>query len=97
MDADAMGKFLPQWQNIADMLERARQRGVQLRFVKAPAEDDGSLLQKKAADAHADAYITSVTAQRDYARAYATSLQDAIKKYHEQEQAAADAVHKQGA
>jgi hypothetical protein len=62
-----------------------------------PAQDEGSLMQKKAADAHADAYIKSVTAQRDYARGYATSLQTAITKYQQQEQAAADAVRKQGA
>jgi hypothetical protein len=97
MDADGMGKLLPKWQSIADKLERARQLGVQLRFVKAPAEDDGSLMQKKAADSHADAYIKSVTAQRDYARGYATSLQTAIGTYQQQEQAAADAVRKQGA
>jgi hypothetical protein len=97
MDADAMGKFLPQWQKIADMLENARRLGQQMKFVNAPAEDEGSLMQKKSADAHADAYVTSVTAQRDYARNYATSLQTAIKTYQEQEQAAADAVHKQGA
>jgi hypothetical protein len=97
MDANAMGKFLPQWQTIADKLEQARIMGQELRSVRPPAQDDGSLMQKKAADAHADAYVTSVTAQRDYARAYATSLQTAIKKYQEQEQAAADAVHKRGA
>jgi hypothetical protein len=75
MDADAMGKYLPKWQSIADKLEQARQLGQQLRLVKPPAQDEGSLMQKKAADAHADAYIKSVTAQRDYARGYATSLQ----------------------
>jgi hypothetical protein len=96
MDVDAMRKFLPKWQSIADKLDQARRLGGQLRGLRPPAQDEGSLLQKKAADAHADAYVASATAQRDYAQNYADALKAAIAKTEQQDQAAQDAVHKQG-
>jgi hypothetical protein len=96
MDADAMGKFLPKWQAIADKLGLARQLGQQLRGLRPPAQDEGSLLQKKAADAHADAYVTSVTAQQTYAQNYADALKAAIAKTQQQDQNAQDAVNKTG-
>jgi hypothetical protein len=97
MDADAMGKFQPQWQNIADMLERARQLSQHLRAVRPPALDEASLMQKKAADAHADAYTKSVTAQQAYAQNYADSLKAANTNNQQQEETAANTVRKQGA
>ncbi|MFD8496016.1 hypothetical protein [Amycolatopsis sp. NPDC059657] len=96
MDADAMRKFLPKWQSIADKLEQARLLGTHLKALRPPAQDEGSLLQKKAADAHADAYVASVTEQRDYARAYANALKTAIEKYEQRDQATADTVRKHG-
>ena len=61
-----------------------------------PAQDESSLLQKKAADAHADAYVTSVTAQQTYAQNYADALKAAIAKTQQQDQNAQDAVNKTG-
>lgn len=96
MDADAMRKFLPMWESIAEKLERARTLGMTLKTLRPPAQDVGSLLQKKAADEHADAYVASVTEQRDYAQAYAKALKTAIEKYEQQDQNSADAVRKNG-
>ncbi|HEV7950159.1 MAG TPA: hypothetical protein VGP24_10360 [Glaciihabitans sp.] len=96
MDADAMRAILPRWQSIADKLKTAIQLGQQLPAVDKPAEDEGSTLQKQAADAHADAYVANVKGQQEYAQAYADKLKDAIDVYEKQEQAALDAVHKPG-
>jgi hypothetical protein len=68
----------------------------QLRGLRPPAQDEGSVLQKKAADAHADAYLTSVTAQQTYAQNYADALKAAIAKTQQQDQNAQDAVNKTG-
>ncbi|MDT8911444.1 hypothetical protein [Amycolatopsis sp. PS_44_ISF1] len=96
MDVDAMRALQPQWQSIADKLKQAVQLGQQLPHVDQPAEDEGSTRQKQAADAHADAYVTSVMAQQAYAQAYADSLKDSITAYEKQEQAAQDAVNEHG-
>ncbi|MDT8911313.1 hypothetical protein [Amycolatopsis sp. PS_44_ISF1] len=96
MDADAMRALQPQWQSIADKLGKAVDLGRQLSSVEKPAEDEGSTIQKKAADAHADAYVANVRAQQQYAQAYANRLRDSIAAYEKQEQAARDAVHGQG-
>jgi uncharacterized protein (DUF2461 family) len=53
-------------------------------------------MQKKAADAHAEAYQTSVQAQWDYAKAYADGLRKAIDSTEQQNHAAVDAVRKRG-
>jgi hypothetical protein len=96
MDADAMRALHPQWQSIADKLGDAIDLGTQFRYLDKPAEDEGSTLQKQAADAHADAYVANVTAQQKYAQAYADKLKDAIDVYEKQEQAALDAVRQHG-
>lgn len=96
MDAAAMRTFLPQWQSIADRLAKAVELGTQLPNVDKPAEDEGSTLQKQAADAHADAYVSNVTAQQKYAQAYADKLRDSIEVYEKQEQAARDGLRKHG-
>ena len=96
MDADAMRALQPRWQSIADKLKTAVQLGRQLPQVDQPAEDEGSTIQKQAADAHAYAYVTNVAAQQAYAQAYADKLKDAITAYEQQEQTARDAVNKHG-
>jgi hypothetical protein len=96
MDVDTMKSLLPKWQSIADKLEDLRSMGARLPYLHQPANDEGSTLQKKAADAHADAYLASVVAQRDYARSYVASLQKAINSTEQQNQAAVDAVRKNG-
>lgn len=96
MDVDAMRKFLPRWQSIADKLGDAMDLGQQLKSVDKPAEDEASTLQKQAADAHADAYLKSVQEQQKYAQGYANSLKSAIDAYEKQEQATADSLRKHG-
>jgi hypothetical protein len=96
MDLDAMKSILPQWQSIVDKLEKLHRQGEQFRALPKPAEDEASKLQKKAADAHADAYQDSVQGQLDYAKAYTASLQKAIDSTEQQNQAAVDAVRKNG-
>ena len=96
MDAAAMRTLLPQWQSIADKLAKAADLGSQLPAVDKPAEDEGSTMQKRAADAHAAAYVTNVQRQQEYAQAYADKLKDAIDAYEKQDQAARDGVHKHG-
>jgi hypothetical protein len=96
MDADAMRTLLPKWQSIADKLGQAVDLGRQLPSVDKPADDEASTIQKKAADAHADAYVANVRRQQQYAQAYANKLKDSIAAYEKQEQTARDAVHKHG-
>ena len=96
MDADAMRALQPQWQSIADKLGDAIDQGRQLLHLEKPAEDQGSTVKKQATDAHADAYVANVASQQKYAQAYADKLRDSIGAYEKQEQAARDAVHKQG-
>jgi hypothetical protein len=96
MDPDTMRKFLPKWQSIADKLSDLLDKGNKFRALHPPAEDEASLMQKKAADAHADAYVASVQQQLDYALAYVDSLKKAIDGYGQQDQAARDAVSKSG-
>ncbi|WP_329049993.1 hypothetical protein OG738_44065 [Amycolatopsis sp. NBC_01488] len=96
MDVDAMRKFLPRWQSIADKLKDAVNLGQQLIAVDKPAEDEASTLQKQAADAHATAYLKSVREQQKYAQGYADRLKTAIDEYEKQEQAATDALRKHG-
>ena len=55
-----------------------------------------STLQKRAADAHADAYVQSAQQQWKYAQGYANQLKKAIDAYEKQEQATADALRKHG-
>lgn len=96
MDVDAMRKFLPRWQAIADKLGDAIDLGRQLPAVGKPAEDEASSMQKQAADSHADAYIKSVQQQQEYAQGYADKLKSAIEEYEKREQATAEAVRKHG-
>jgi hypothetical protein len=96
MDVDAMRKFLPRWQAIADKLGDAYDLGQQLKYVDEPAEDEASSMQKQAADAHADAYAKSVMEQQKYAQGYANRLKTAIDGYEKQEQAATEALRKHG-
>jgi hypothetical protein len=96
MDVDAMRKFLPRWQAIADKLGDAYDLGQQLKYVNKPAEDEASSMQKQAADAHADAYLKSVMEQQKYAQGYANRLKTAIDGYEKQEQAATEALRKHG-
>jgi hypothetical protein len=96
MDVDAMRKFLPRWQAIADKLGDAIDLGQQLKSVDKPAEDEASTLQKQAADAHADAYLKSVQEQQKYAQGYANGLKSAIDAYEKQDQAATEALRKHG-
>jgi hypothetical protein len=96
MDVDAMRKFQPKWQAIADKLAKAIDLGAQLKAVAQPAEDEASTLQKRAADAHADAYVQSAQQQWKYAQDYANQLKKAIDAYEQQEQATADALRKHG-
>ena len=96
MDVDAMRKFLPRWQSIADKLGDAVDLGRQLKYVDKPAEDEASTLQKQAADAHADAYIKSLQEQQEYAQGYADRLKSAIDAFETQEQTAAEALRKHG-
>jgi hypothetical protein len=96
MDTATMHTFAPQWQSVADDLEDLRKLGVQFRALRAPAIDDGSGMQKKAADAHADAYDAGIISQRDYAQNYADSFTKTIAAYENQDQAAQDAARKSG-
>jgi hypothetical protein len=96
MDVDAMRKFLPQWQAIADKLGKAVNLGQQLPSVDKPAEDEASSMQKQAADAHAAAYLKSVQEQQDYAQGYADRLKTAIDEYEKREQATVEALRKHG-
>jgi hypothetical protein len=96
MDVETMKSLLPQWESIRDKLGNLTRQGEQLLALSKPAEDEGSILQKKAADAHANAYQLSVQAQRDYAQAYAAGLRKAIDSTEQQNQAAVDAVRKNG-
>lgn len=96
LDIDAVRKFQPRWQALADKLSDARKQGEQFLALNVPAEDDGSGLVKKSAIDHANAYQTIVIAQHDAAQKYADDLQTAIDSYGKQEQAAADAAAKQG-
>ncbi|MEC3978185.1 hypothetical protein [Amycolatopsis sp. H20-H5] len=96
MDADAMRAILPRWQSIADKLGDAVTLGRRLVHLNKPAEDEGSTVQKQAADAHAEAYVKNVTDQQNYAQAYANKLKDAIGVYEKQEQANKDALRKHG-
>ncbi|MGW4394694.1 hypothetical protein ACWEHA_05335 [Amycolatopsis nivea] len=96
MDVDAMRKLQPKWQGIADKLDNMVQAGGQLKVVPPPAQDPASIMQKKAADGHADAYIASLEQQRDYAKGYALKLKDAIAKYEAQDQANTGSLRRQG-
>ncbi len=96
MDIDAMKKLQPQWQSIADKLSDMIAAGGQLRVVPPPAEDPASSMQKKAADMHADAYLKSLRQQYEYAKGYASKLQEAIDKTAAQDQANTDSLRKQG-
>ena len=96
MDIDAMRTFLPRWQALADSYGDAIDRGQRLPQLNKPAEDEGSTLQKQAADAHAIAYVKNVTDQQKYAQTYADKLRECIEAYEKQEQAARDALRKHG-
>lgn len=96
MDIAAMKALQPEWQGIADGLNGMIRSGRQLRAVTPPASDDGSSLQKRAADMHADAYLTSLQQQQAYAQGYADKLKDAIGKYEKQDQANTSSLNKQG-
>jgi hypothetical protein len=96
LDIDAVRRFQPRWQALADRLLDARRQGQQFSALNAPATDDGSDMVGSAAKRHASAYLEIVTAQHAAAAKYAADLQTAIDSYGEQEQAAADAAAKHG-
>jgi hypothetical protein len=96
MDAQAMRSLVPKWQSIADKLGDLLSQGQKFRGLRQLADDEASTMQKQAADVHADAYVASVQAQRDYAQAYADALDKAIKKTEHQDHAAVDAARKAG-
>ncbi|WP_051386352.1 PE domain-containing protein [Actinokineospora inagensis] len=96
MDIETMRRFLPRWQAIADKLSNALNLGAQLGAVKKPADDEASTRQKQAADAHAEAYLTSAKEQHDYALGYAKMLKTAIDTYERQEQTTAAKLLKHG-
>jgi hypothetical protein len=60
MDVETMKSLLPKWQSIADKLEDLRSQGGRFLYLHKTADDQGSIFQKKAADAHADVYQASV-------------------------------------
>ncbi|EFL04776.1 MULTISPECIES: type VII secretion target [Actinomycetes] len=96
MDIDAMKRLQPKWQEIADKLNDMVRVGDQLKVVPPPADDPASTMQKKAADGHADAYVTSLQQQQAYAQGYADKLRDAIAKYESQDHANTNSLRKQG-
>jgi hypothetical protein len=96
MDVETMKSLLPKWQSMADKLDDLSTQGQKLRYLHRPAEDEGSVVQKTAADEHADAYVKSVQEQRDYARGYANGLKKAIESTEQQNQGAVDAIRTQG-
>jgi hypothetical protein len=97
MDAARMRTIQPKWQALADKFEGLWKQAEAYRALRAPAADDGSSEQKRAADAHADAYQAGVKSQQDYAQSYSDALTKAITATEQQEQAAHDALKKHGA
>ncbi|MFD8493625.1 hypothetical protein [Amycolatopsis sp. NPDC059657] len=94
MDVAAMRALLPKWESIADKLSKLEQQGRQFVTLPQPAEDEASGLQMKAAKAHADTYLESVRAQRQYAEGYVEALNKAIQATDRQNQAAANTMNK---
>ena len=96
MDIDSMNSLLPQWRAIEDELYAMSQDAQVLSSLQPPAGDPGSKLQIKATHSHADAYLTSIQQQYNYAKGYADQLQKAIDSYGQQDQANHDRLRKQG-
>lgn len=89
LDVEQMRALLPQWQDLRDTLDSLRQSRRDLRQVTAPAGDECSMAQNKAAQVHADLYGRSIDDQWNYADGYVKSLAAMLKKYEHHEASAA--------
>jgi hypothetical protein len=81
LDVEQMQSLLPQWKDLRDTLEQARQLGNDLQQVKSPATDESSLSNNRAALTHAVLYQRSIMDQWTYVDGYVRSLEKMIEKY----------------
>ena len=81
LDVEQMQRLLPQWKDLRDTLEQARQLAGDLTRVKTPARDDSSLANYRATLAHAQMYQAAIDQQWTYADGYVSSLEKMIEKY----------------
>lgn len=81
LDVEQMQALLPQWRDLRDTLEQARQLGNDLQQVKSPATDESSLSNNRAALKHAVLYQRSIMDQWTYVDGYVRSLEKMIEKY----------------
>ncbi|WP_410606963.1 hypothetical protein [Amycolatopsis sp. lyj-109] len=81
LDVEQMQALLPQWKDLRDTLEQARQLGNDLQQVKSPATDESSLSNNRAALKHAVLYQRTIMDQWAYVDGYVRSLEKMIEKY----------------
>ncbi len=92
LDVDRMRALLPQWKELRDTLEQARQLGNDLQQVKSPAADESSLVNNRGALTHAVLYQRSIMDQWTYVDGYVRSLEKTIEKYQEADHSAGHSI-----